>query len=266
MVEADHRRGAGEVAERVGGRVAAHIVHRALTMLDDHLHPREAACLALDSPCCARSRIRFKRMRGRSLGSALAALLVEEPVSVVVGADDPVAGGIARTECPIPRWSLSTRRGEIVAAPALPRPRWWVACGLVAAMALLAAAKPAAVIRVLPRLASVYALAGAPVNLRGLAFDHVTARFQDAAGTRFLVVEGIIRNVAREARKPAKLRVVVTGADGRALYRWTAHSGIASLEPGQVAPFRARLAAPPTEAQGVTVDFAPREGSSAAGN
>jgi hypothetical protein len=132
-------------------------------------------------------------------------------------------------------------------------------------MVVLAVAKPAGVIRVLPRLASLYALAGAPVNLRGLDFDHVTARFQDAAGTRFLVVEGIIRNVAREARRPAKLRVVVTGADGRALYRWTTHSGVGSLEPGQVAPFRARLAAPPSEARGVMVDFAPEEGGSAAG-
>jgi hypothetical protein len=125
---------------------------------------------------------------------------------------------------------------------------------LVVALAFVLG-KPRMVIRVLPRFAELYAAAGMPVNLRGFAFEHVTARFEEAGGGRFLAVEGVLRNVARAASDAPRLRITLSDAAGRPIYSWTASSGVRALTPGETAPFRARLAAPPLEAHRVMVDF-----------
>jgi hypothetical protein len=129
--------------------------------------------------------------------------------------------------------------------------------GLAAILVLGALAKPGMVVRLLPRTAEIYAAIGVPVNLRGLAFENVTARFEEAAGTRFLTVEGLLRNVARDKRELPRLHLVLADGEGRPVYSWTAGSAIKALAAGETAPFRARLAAPPQEAQAVIVDFAP---------
>jgi hypothetical protein len=113
------------------------------------------------------------------------------------------------------------------------------------------------VVRLLPRMAEVYASIGLPVNVRGLAFEHVAARVEEAGKGRFLTVEGLLRNVTREERDVPRLRLVLADSAGRPVYTWTASSGIKALPPGETAPFRARLAAPPAEAQKITVDLAP---------
>ena len=118
-------------------------------------------------------------------------------------------------------------------------------------------AKPGMVVRLLPRMAEVYASIGLPVNLRGLVFEHVAARLDEAGKGRFLTVEGLLRNVASEELDVPRLRVILADRAGRPVYRWIASSGIKALPPGETAPFRARLAAPPAEAQKVTVDLAP---------
>ena len=110
--------------------------------------------------------------------------------------------------------------------------------------------------RLLPRMAEVYASIGLPVNLRGLAFEHVAARVEEAGKGRFLTVEGLLRNVAHAERDAPRLRFVLADGAGRPVYTWTASSGIKALPSGETAPFRARLAAPPGEAQKVTVDLA----------
>jgi hypothetical protein len=113
------------------------------------------------------------------------------------------------------------------------------------------------VLGVLPRLADAYAAVGLKVNLRGFEFAHVTARFEDVGNGRFLAVEGVLRNVSRDTRDAPRLRVALSDAKARPVYFWAATSGIKALPPGETAPFRARLAAPPLEAQSVTVDFMP---------
>jgi Protein of unknown function (DUF3426) len=127
--------------------------------------------------------------------------------------------------------------------------------GLAVILLLGALAKPGMVVRLLPRSAEVYASIGVPVNSRGFAFEHVAARFEEADGGRFLTVEGTLRNVAREARDAPRLHLTLADGAGTPVYSWTASSGIKALAPGVAAPFRARLAAPPPEAQGVTVDL-----------
>jgi Protein of unknown function (DUF3426) len=128
--------------------------------------------------------------------------------------------------------------------------------GLGALLLLGAWAKPGIVVRLLPRMAEVYASIGLPVNLRGLAFEHVAARVEEAGKGRFLTVEGLLRNVTREERDVPRLRLVLADRAGRPVYTWTASSGIKALPPGETAPFRARLAAPPAEAQKITVELA----------
>jgi hypothetical protein len=137
--------------------------------------------------------------------------------------------------------------------------RQLVALGIGFAVILVAGAfaRPGIVVRLLPRLAQAYAAVGMRVNLRGFELEHVTARFEEVAGGRFLAVEGILRNVAPEARDAPRLRVTLSDANARPIYFWTTSSGVKALPQGEVAPFRARLAAPPLEAREVTVDFMP---------
>jgi hypothetical protein len=111
------------------------------------------------------------------------------------------------------------------------------------------------VVRLLPRMAEVYASIGLPVNLRGLAFEHVTARLDEVGKGRFLTVEGLLRNITHEPLDVPRLRLVLADGRGRPAYSWTANSGIKSLPPGEIAPFRARLAAPPSEAEKIAVDL-----------
>ncbi|MBV9567357.1 MAG: DUF3426 domain-containing protein [Hyphomicrobiales bacterium] len=151
--------------------------------------------------------------------------------------------------CAAARQLRATRRGKLRLAG--------LGVGLGALLLLGAWAKPGMVVRLLPRMAEVYASIGLPVNLRGLAFEHVAARYEEAGKGSFLTVEGLLRNIASEEHDVPRLRVVLADKAGRPVYSWTASSGIKALPPGETAPFRARLAAPPAEAQKVTVDLAP---------
>ena len=184
-------------------------------------------------------------------------------MSVTFEAGERLAGDLGQQRgarpAAVPGACLSGRRGEIVAAqpPAGRREAAWrVVLVTVLVLALgFVVAQPRLVIRVLPRFAGLYAAAGMPVNLRGFAFEHVTARIEEAGGARFLVAEGVLRNVARRPGDAPRLRVTLVDASGAKVYSWTASTGVRALEPGDTAPFRARLAAPPPEARRVTVDF-----------
>ena len=153
---------------------------------------------------------------------------------------------------------LAKRRGKIVAGGARPRVPFMA---LAISLALLAGAllKPNAVVAMLPGFAKVYAAIGMPVNLRGIDLDHVSARFEEAAGGRFLVVEGVLRSVSRGTLDVPRLRMTLLDDNGRSVYSWTASAGVKALAPREAAPFRARLAAPPLESRQVTVDFVPEQ-------
>jgi hypothetical protein len=155
-----------------------------------------------------------------------------------------------------PRGEALAGSRQAVAKPRSLRRLAGLGAGLGALLLLGAWAKPGMVVRLLPRMAEVYASIGLPVNLRGLAFEHVAARVEEAGKGRFLTVEGLLRNVTREERDVPRLRLALADSAGRPVYTWTASSGIKALRPGETAPFRARLAAPPAEAQKITVDLA----------
>jgi hypothetical protein len=151
---------------------------------------------------------------------------------------------------------LSERRGKIVARRG-GQGVLFMAGVTSLAIAIASLAKPNVVVTLWPRLAKVYAAAGMPVNLRGIDLDHVSARFEEAAGGRFLVVEGVLHSVSRGTLDVPRLRMTLLDDNGRSVYFWTASAGTKALAPGEAAPFRARLAAPPPESRQVTVDFAP---------
>jgi hypothetical protein len=108
---------------------------------------------------------------------------------------------------------------------------------------------------VLPQTASLYAVIGLPVNLRGLAFENIKTAREMQDGVPMLVVEGdIVGTTGRHTEVP-RLRFAVTDAGGKEIYAWTARPTRTLLPPGETLPFRSRLASPPSEANGVSVRF-----------
>jgi predicted Zn finger-like uncharacterized protein len=111
------------------------------------------------------------------------------------------------------------------------------------------------VVKHLPQTASLYAMLGMPVNLRGLEFVGVksTGEFND--GMMVLVVEGNIVNVTRQALDVPRLRFAMRSGAGHEVYAWTALPSKTQLAPGESLPFRSRLASPPPDGKEVIVRF-----------
>lgn len=111
------------------------------------------------------------------------------------------------------------------------------------------------VVKHLPQTASLYAMLGMPVNLRGLEFVGVksTGEFND--GMMVLVVEGTIVNVTRQSLDVPRLRFAMRSGAGHEVYAWTALPSKTQLAPGESLPFRSRLASPPPDGKEVIVRF-----------
>jgi predicted Zn finger-like uncharacterized protein len=112
-----------------------------------------------------------------------------------------------------------------------------------------------AVVKHLPQTASLFAMLGMPVNLRGLEFIGVksTGEFHD--GMMVLVVEGTIVNVTRQTLDVPRLRFAMRNAAGHEVYAWTALPGKTQLASGEGLPFKSRLASPPPDGKEVIVRF-----------
>jgi predicted Zn finger-like uncharacterized protein len=112
-----------------------------------------------------------------------------------------------------------------------------------------------AVVRQLPQTASLFAMLGMPVNLRGLEFVSVksTGEFHD--GMMVLVVEGTIVNVTRQTLDVPRLRFAMRNGAGHEVYAWTALPAKTQLASGEALPFKSRLASPPTDGKEVIVRF-----------
>jgi hypothetical protein len=132
----------------------------------------------------------------------------------------------------------------------------FVLVGLVVAATTAIAAR-AKIVSIAPPMAGVYALAGMPVNLRGLTIADVrVTTTQQPDGPGELLVTGEIANL-RDRETPApNLRLALRADDGRELYVWTARGPKSRLGAQERVPFRARLAAPPAGVRDVLVKFA----------
>ncbi len=115
----------------------------------------------------------------------------------------------------------------------------------------------AAIVRVAPATAVVYARLGLPVNFRGLSIDDVRATIVEGPeGGGELLVAGEIVNL-RESETPVPfLRLILRGEKQRQLYIWSTPGPKTSLDPRERVAFRARLAAPPAGVRDVLVKFA----------
>lgn len=157
-----------------------------------------------------------------------------------------------------PTPTLRSRRPEPKAARAeAPRrapPR--VAIGAVCALALatLALAGRERIVTRIPATDRLFAAIGLPVNLAGVEFRGVASKVTEIDGQKVLAVTGEVVNLRSSGSAPVPgLTLTARGADGRALYVWTAQAAASKLAPGETTSFRTRLAAPPDEARDVVV-------------
>jgi hypothetical protein len=128
----------------------------------------------------------------------------------------------------------------------------------VAGLFLISAAigERAALVRSVPSLGQVFALAGLPVAGRGPVLLKLSSQIGGQSQQRLLTVEGEIANPESHAVAVPGLRVSVRAADGHEIYHWVAQPPKSSLAAGETISFRAKLADPPSEAQQVVLRFA----------
>ena len=113
-------------------------------------------------------------------------------------------------------------------------------------------------VRLFPQTAAFYALTGLSVNLRGVDFAGVTTIAEQHEGVPILVVQGNIANTTRKVVDVPRIKFIARNAARQEIYSWTAAPARTVLSPGEVIPFRSRLASPPTDAQDVLVRFVNR--------
>jgi predicted Zn finger-like uncharacterized protein len=109
-----------------------------------------------------------------------------------------------------------------------------------------------------PQSSSLYAAFGLPVNARGIAFTDVTYRRESDDGQAVLAVSGNLVNISTHELSVPAVRVALIDGDRRELYHWNFTPNVATLRPGQVAPFLTRMSSPPAGARHIEVRFAER--------
>jgi len=155
------------------------------------------------------------------------------------------------------RWTLP----KLFRRPALPRIPRVAAAGLPTACAAMGALLLALVIwraeivRLLPQTALFYKTVGLEVNLRGLAFKDIKITNETVDGKPVLVIEGMIVGETRKPVELPRLRFSVRDAQGSEIYAWNAVLEQATLNPGERAFFKCRLASPPPEGRNIDVRF-----------
>jgi hypothetical protein len=107
-----------------------------------------------------------------------------------------------------------------------------------------------------PQSASLYAVLGLPVNVRGIALTNIAYKQEYEDGQPVLSVTGKVVNVSGRNQAVPEIRVVLLDDAKHELYHWTFDTGIPALKPGSESPFMTRLSSPPPEARNLNVRFA----------
>jgi predicted Zn finger-like uncharacterized protein len=115
---------------------------------------------------------------------------------------------------------------------------------------------PEATMRIFPPAARLYAMAGAEVNLRGLAFRNVGQKRLVVDGVRVLAIQGEIVNTSGAERKIPTLVFHLKDERQRQVYAWELNSTTRPIEPGEALSFVTRIASPPENAREVEIGFA----------
>jgi len=103
--------------------------------------------------------------------------------------------------------------------------------------------------------ASFYKLAGLDVNLRGVSFKDVKVSTETVEGKPVLVIEGVIVGETRKPVELPRLRFSVRDAQGSEIYAWNTVLDQTTLQPGERALFKSRLASPPAEGKSIDIRF-----------
>jgi len=111
------------------------------------------------------------------------------------------------------------------------------------------------VVKLYPRAAGAYAMAGVPVNPTGLEFERVKAEPGPAAPGAVLV-SGQVRNVENQAAPPPPIRVALLDAHGKELATRVVRLPARPIAPGKALAFSASLPDPRGVADDVAVEFA----------
>jgi predicted Zn finger-like uncharacterized protein len=138
------------------------------------------------------------------------------------------------------------------------RSRLLTLTAVLAAIFAVAIGSRTSIVRAVPDLASLYAMVGLPVNLRGLEFHGVTTSGEMQDGITVLVIEGEVVNVTRQPVELPRLRLAILDPQQRELYSWTSMLPRSILADGERIAFRSRLASPPAEGREVLVRFLSR--------
>jgi predicted Zn finger-like uncharacterized protein len=111
------------------------------------------------------------------------------------------------------------------------------------------------VVAAMPQMASLYAIIGLPVNVRGLVFEDVKTVQEMHEGVQVLAVDGAIANATRGTLEMPRLRFALLNSSGAEIYTWTALPSRSVLAGGDKLAFRSRLASPPPDGREITVRF-----------
>ncbi len=109
------------------------------------------------------------------------------------------------------------------------------------------------VVSAFPSLASLYQMAGMPVNLRGLDFANLQMLREVDNAQPVLVVEGELTNPSTVDRVVPAIRFSLRGDDAQEIYAWSIEPKTTMLTPGATMRFRSRLASPPEQAADIQV-------------
>ena len=112
------------------------------------------------------------------------------------------------------------------------------------------------IVNVWPESASVYAVLGMPVNVRGMALTNIAYKQDIEDGQPVLSVTGKVVNISNHELPVPQLRAVLTDDSMREVYRWTFNAGVATLQAGAESDFTTRLSSPPPEARNLNITFA----------
>jgi predicted Zn finger-like uncharacterized protein len=142
-----------------------------------------------------------------------------------------------------------------VALPSMPAAGLPATCAAMGALVAALLLWRADVVRLLPQTAAFYKMVGLDVNLRGLMIKDVKISNETVEGKPVLVIEGVITAATRNAVELPRLRFSVRDAQGAEIYAWNAVLEQPSLQPGEKAWFKSRLASPPPEGRNIDVRF-----------
>jgi predicted Zn finger-like uncharacterized protein len=169
--------------------------------------------------------------------------------------DEPTAAAAPPTQSESPRRARTPRGGA--GASTRVTLGWVLFLAVVAALAGGFYFGQQQIVARVPAMARLYDLVGlgaeASADL-GLELREVTSAPRLVDGTRVVVIEGLIANVADGDRDVPALRARLLGSDGKSLDQWTFEAEIKRLPPGGTTRFATTAQNPPRDGR-LSIEF-----------